>query len=233
MCNIFPKTCCKIISNLEYQQVCEQNYRHRFLLSKMDEEITKPSMRKGSVPCTMCKASFRSNYYLVQHLRTHSGRKPYSCDICKMSFAQEGMLKQHKICHSGMKPFSCSICHKSFAYRHALQKHLNVHSKKELWYNTCKRHKPMEHKCIKAVTLTTCKICKKSISKKHYLEHLRRHKGERKFSCCICQKSYFDKIGLERHQLTHTGIKKFKCDECEKYFALEGNLKRHQNVVHR
>ncbi|XP_072270274.1 zinc finger protein 217-like [Pyxicephalus adspersus] len=54
--------------------------------------------------CGYCKKSFRSNYYLNIHLRTHTGEKPYKCDFCDYTAAQKTSLRYHLERHHNYKP---------------------------------------------------------------------------------------------------------------------------------
>ena len=53
------------------------------------------------------------------------------------------------------------------------------------------------------------------------------HKGENKFECQQCDKTFKCKSLLERHTLTHSGVKNHKCIECGKTFTRKSTLTRH------
>lgn len=73
-----------------------------------------------------CNYNHNRKDNLHNHLRTHTGFKPYICGHCALSFMTVGALIEHdNISHKGGR-FECEGCGKSFASKSGL----NVHKKK-------------------------------------------------------------------------------------------------------
>ncbi|KAM9296551.1 zinc finger protein 217 [Gastrophryne carolinensis] len=69
-----------------------------------DQAEVKIKGLQPSRQCSYCRKSFRSNYYLNIHLRTHTGEKPYKCDFCDYAAAQKTSLRYHLERHHKFKP---------------------------------------------------------------------------------------------------------------------------------
>ena len=75
-----------------------------------------------------------------------------------------------------------------------------------------------------------CKKCDKTFYFKSYLlKHEETH-GERLWKCETCGIAFFRASDLRRHCLIHTGERNYCCDECGKTFNRSHHLKDHKKM---
>ncbi|XP_078738890.1 zinc finger protein ZIC 1-like [Lampetra fluviatilis] len=82
--------------------------------------------------CPRAGKPFKAKYKLVNHVRVHTGEKPFPCPFaaCGKVFARSENLKIHKRTHTGEKPFGCEFagCDRRFANSSDRKKHMHVHT---------------------------------------------------------------------------------------------------------
>lgn len=125
----------QVIQKEQQQQQQQQNFT-----------ATLQQLNK-SHSCDICRKTFKRREHLYQHIKLHTGFRPFTCECCNKAFMRKEHLLRHMTSHSGQKNFTCNICEKSFSRNDNLLKHKKTHDKQ---------------------TSFTCEICQKQFVMKHY-----------------------------------------------------------------
>lgn len=167
--------------------------KEEVLLGADDETGCSSQEDKGVHKCTYdnCNAAFKHKHHLVNHIRTHTGEKPFKCTFkdCEYSFAQKVNLKNHIKTHTGERSFQCTYdgCGQLFARNGELKVHIRIHTGEKPF--RC----PYEG-------------CNKSFTQKGNLDnHINVHTGQKPFRCQFdgCNKAFAQKNNLNRHMMLH------------------------------
>lgn len=77
--------------------------------------------------CPLCSRVLTTQTSYRQHMRKHSGLKPFSCEFCDKCFSEKKYLLTHRRVHTGEKPYSCNLCGVRFNQRSTLTAHSRRH----------------------------------------------------------------------------------------------------------
>lgn len=62
-------------------------------------ESLLPIMQQAKHKCNYCSKEFSKNFDLRQHVRSHTGEKPFQCIVCGRAFTQKSNVKKHMATH--------------------------------------------------------------------------------------------------------------------------------------
>eukprot|EP01083_Nonionella_stella_P098062 275670_1 len=80
----------------------------------------------GRYQCKLCPKSYKRYNDLKGHYAIHNDNTK-CCPHCQKKFSRPIYLRDHIRTHTGEKPFNCDICHKQFAAKRNLVQHRKRH----------------------------------------------------------------------------------------------------------
>ncbi|CAL8141583.1 unnamed protein product [Orchesella dallaii] len=147
--------------------------------------------------CNICKKKFRTEYTIMIHLSSFTGKKAFNCELCGKRFFTNRNLESHfQAVHKDECQFKCSVCKMGFPQQDLLEDHIiSTHTSGS---------KPFK-----------CKVCNSGFNIHSQLKaHMMIHTGERPHECHCCSARFIRKSHLKLHSKRHERQDKIR--ECMK-----------------
>lgn len=180
------------MNNVKYRcEICGMGFFAKSLQDMHVRKVHEP-LKDEKVMCNVCGKFLTKGYSLKNHMKVHSGDKPFECTYkgCLKTFPTKTARFIHFRSHNPEDRLKCPHggCSKSFISKPSLTIHLRSHS----------GERPF--KCPH-------EGCNKSFVTKNVIaSHMLIHTGEKPFKCTHngCRKEFRTKCARDRHMSTKT-----------------------------
>ncbi|XP_039278672.1 zinc finger protein 341 [Nilaparvata lugens] len=203
--------------------------------------VATPDGKSNDLKCVYCVKSFKCNYDLQQHVRSHTGEKPFQCVICGRAFSQKSAVKKHMATHKVWPKHLCYVTSASSeATKHSSEMPPNP-SESNSSQASDEDSTSLDRNCngntndINEVDLLLylCQFCTERFETYgQWKNHINEHKDEKVFKCIQpgCLSTFKEMTEFVEHSNGHEAESgsTYNCHVCHKAFDSLDHIVRHQ-----
>lgn len=216
---------------------------------KNESGLQEGKPKSPKLKCTYCDKAFTKNFDLQQHIRSHTGEKPFQCIVCGRAFAQKSNVKKHMQTHKVWPPgLGCTISRNSITVQ-VMALNPNQPEDEE---NTGLPQPPrtavpppqelspleeseagkLEAKQVVLIDSSyQCQFCPSKFNTYFQLKsHMTQHKNEQVYKCVVktCAQTFQKLESFLEHIKSHQEELSYRCHLCSKDFPSLYELGVHQ-----
>ncbi|XP_073462455.1 zinc finger protein 341 [Aquarana catesbeiana] len=218
---------------------------------KSDNSSPNGKLKTPKLKCTFCDKAFGKNFDLQQHIRSHTGEKPFQCIVCGRAFAQKSNVKKHMQTHKvwpkvpstagsqgsmtlQVVPLNTSQSEEESAENGAVSNQVPVENAPSQDLDTVQGGSCDGTEAKQVVVIDSsyhCQFCPSKFTSYFQLKsHMTQHKQEQVYKCVVkgcthtCQKleQFLEHIKTHQEEMT------YRCHICNKDFSSLYEMGVHQ-----
>lgn len=200
-------------------------------LSESETDDNGDPKKAAKLKCSFCDRSFSKNFDLQQHIRCHTGEKPFQCVVCGRAFAQKSNVKKHMQTHKVWPDGLAHTLPGSSGENDRMDDEDGNESNDALDEFLEENNVDPDDKSKSVDSSYVCPYC--TYAGKTYFElksHMKSHKREKVYKCIqsSCGKMFTDLEPFLEHIQAHENEMTYRCHQCTKTFNSLYDLGVHQ-----